>query len=186
MEGKELQIVTAAEKRIRSAGYHGFSFREIATDVGIKSSSVHHYFPTKELLGVAVARCYTERFFAGLAKTSDLPHLELRRAFLKAMDSDGLVCLCGALAAGADSLPARVVLEAKHFFEAGIAFLIGDSDGKHSARRAWAMKVLALLEGAMVLSLALGDPKCFARATQDLPDPPASTQPKITRRSNRV
>jgi TetR/AcrR family transcriptional repressor of nem operon len=96
-----------------------------------------------------------------------LPHLELRRAFLKAMDSDGLVCLCGALAAGADSLPAPVVLEAKHFLEAGIAFLIGNSDGKPSARRAWAMKVLALLEGAMVLSLALGDPKCFARATQD-------------------
>jgi len=186
MEGKELQIISAAEKRIRSAGYHGFSFREIAADVGIKSSSVHHYFATKELLGVAVARRYTERFFACLAKTSDLPHLELRKAFLKAMDSDGLVCLCGALAAGADSLPPPVVLEAKHFFEEGIAFLIGDLDGQQSARRAWAMKVLALLEGAMVLSLALGDPKCFARATQNLPDPPAPAQSHITKQSNRV
>ena len=59
MEATQIKILAAAEQRIRTAGYHGFSFREIAADVGIKSSSVHHYFPTKESLGVAVARRYT-------------------------------------------------------------------------------------------------------------------------------
>ncbi|WP_157628311.1 helix-turn-helix domain-containing protein, partial [Ensifer sp. BR816] len=44
----------AAEERIRRAGYSGFSFREIAADVGVKSASVHYHFPTKERLAAAV------------------------------------------------------------------------------------------------------------------------------------
>ena len=33
----------AAEIAMRSRGYHGVSFRELADDVGIKSASVHYY-----------------------------------------------------------------------------------------------------------------------------------------------
>jgi TetR/AcrR family transcriptional repressor of nem operon len=54
-------ILDAAEARIRRGGYSGFSFREIAVDVGVKSSSVHYHFPTKEMLAAAVARRYTDR-----------------------------------------------------------------------------------------------------------------------------
>ena len=43
-------IMDAAERRIRELGYNGFSFRDIAADVGIKSASVHHHFPTKPAL----------------------------------------------------------------------------------------------------------------------------------------
>ena len=42
------RIIAAAETRMRDAGFHGVSFRDIASDVGIKSASVHHHFPTKE------------------------------------------------------------------------------------------------------------------------------------------
>ena len=40
-------IMDAAERRMRIGGFNGFSFREIAADVGVKSSSVHYHFPTK-------------------------------------------------------------------------------------------------------------------------------------------
>src|ERR1700753_3909114 len=53
-------IMDAAEKRIRSGGFGGFSFRDIAADVGIKSSSVHYHFPTKETLAAAVIHRYTD------------------------------------------------------------------------------------------------------------------------------
>ena len=39
----------------------GFSFRELAADVGVKSSSVHYHFPTKEALAAAVIRRWAER-----------------------------------------------------------------------------------------------------------------------------
>jgi TetR/AcrR family transcriptional repressor of nem operon len=30
---------------MRHAGYGGFSFRDLAAEIGIKSASVHHHFP---------------------------------------------------------------------------------------------------------------------------------------------
>jgi AcrR family transcriptional regulator len=38
----------------------GFSFGEIAADVGIKGSSVHYHFPTKDDLAAAVVRRWAE------------------------------------------------------------------------------------------------------------------------------
>ena len=49
-------IMDAAERRMRIGGFNGFSFREIAADVGVKSASVHYHFPTKENLAAAVTR----------------------------------------------------------------------------------------------------------------------------------
>jgi TetR/AcrR family transcriptional repressor of nem operon len=66
------KIVAAAERRMRESGFHGFSFRDIAADVGIKSASVHHHFPTKEHLGAAVAKAYTERLMERLGDPNDL------------------------------------------------------------------------------------------------------------------
>src|SRR5580704_8660433 len=60
-----------AEAHIRHAGYRGFSFRDLALELGIKSASVHHHFPTKATMAGAVARRYAERFFAAVARRSD-------------------------------------------------------------------------------------------------------------------
>ena len=49
-------IMDAAERRMQLGGFGGFSFRELAADVGVKSSSVHYHFPTKEALAAAVIR----------------------------------------------------------------------------------------------------------------------------------
>ncbi|HJY50709.1 MAG TPA: TetR/AcrR family transcriptional regulator [Stellaceae bacterium] len=46
------------------AGYGGFSFRDLAAEISIKSASVHHHFPTKATMTAAVARRYGDRFLA--------------------------------------------------------------------------------------------------------------------------
>ena len=56
-----------AEAHIRHRGYGGFSFRELAAEIGIKSASVHHHFPTKAAMAAAVARRYGDRFLAAVA-----------------------------------------------------------------------------------------------------------------------
>jgi hypothetical protein len=43
-----------AEAHICKAGYGGFSFRDLATEIGIKSASVHHHFPTKASMAAAM------------------------------------------------------------------------------------------------------------------------------------
>ena len=60
MSDMKAAIMDAAERRMQTGGFGGFSFREIAVDVGIKSSSVHHHFPTKEELAAAVIRRWAE------------------------------------------------------------------------------------------------------------------------------
>src|SRR5437868_439642 len=59
-------IMNAAERRIQAGGLGGFSFREIAEDVGVKSSSVHYHFPTKEDLAAAVVRRWTDKTSANI------------------------------------------------------------------------------------------------------------------------
>ena len=39
------RLMDLAEARIREAGYRGFSFRDLAAEIGIKSASVHQPFP---------------------------------------------------------------------------------------------------------------------------------------------
>jgi AcrR family transcriptional regulator len=68
---KAEEILDVAERMARTGGYNGFSFREIAKAVGIKAASVHYHFPTKDELGAAVARRYTERFLATPGDASD-------------------------------------------------------------------------------------------------------------------
>jgi TetR/AcrR family transcriptional repressor of nem operon len=159
-------IMDAAECRIRAGGYTGFSFRDLASDVGVKSASVHYHFPTKETLAAAVARRYKDRFLAAvdqdIADGSDVV-AAWKSGFRQALHRDGRMCLCGVLGAAAGALPDEVLTEVRAFFEAGLAQM--------TARRLTAEKasqVLATLEGAMLLANVLGRPAAFDDATAAL------------------
>jgi AcrR family transcriptional regulator len=85
-----------AEAHIRDAGYGGFGFRDLAAEIGIKSASVHHHFPTKAILAAAVARRYGDRFLAAVAprpnETGKDAVSAYRSAFRKALERDGRMC----------------------------------------------------------------------------------------------
>ena len=60
------RLLDLAESHMRNAGYGGFSFRELADEVRIKSASVNRYFPTKASMAADVARRYGNRFFVAV------------------------------------------------------------------------------------------------------------------------
>lgn len=156
-------ILDSAEKRIRSAGYSGFSFRDVAGDVGLKASSVHYHFPAKEKLAAAVARRYTDRFIEAVnAEVKDGVDVvqAWRNVFRTALRRDGRMCLCGALAVTAHDLADEVRLEVKRFFELGIEKL---QEG--GLDRATAIRVLSALEGAMLTANILDDQSVFESAS---------------------
>lgn len=159
-------IMDAAEERIRRAGYSGFSFREIAADVGVKSASVHYHFPTKEKLAAAVARRYTDRFLEAvdhqIAGGEDIVEA-WRQVFRVALQRDGRMCLCGALGATSQDLSSEVRDEVKRFFMLGI-----DNLTKAGLPRNSALHVLAALEGAMLTANVLEDPSLFDNGTAAL------------------
>lgn len=159
-------IMDAAEHRIRAAGYSGFSFREIAADVGVKSASVHYHFPTKSALAAAVARRYNARVVekadAAIAAGQDVVQA-WRTVFRSALEQDARMCLCGSLGATVGDLTPDVAQEVRQFFDAGVASLV--AGGLTEERAA---QVFATLEGAILMASVQGDPEVFEHATAHL------------------
>lgn len=159
---------------MRVGGFHACSFREIAADVGIKSASVHHHFPTKADLGAALVARYTARvlaMFGDAADSRSLPQkLEDMRAIFRASvaHGDGM-CLGGALASETSSLPAPVAAATRHFFMTCNDWLrqaFAGADEPRPEQRA--LQVTAILQGAMLQALSLGDVRAFELATEDV------------------
>lgn len=164
------RILDAAEARVRLAGYHGFSFRELAADVGIKSASVHHHFPTKEALIAQLTAHYRGKIKEEL---TSFPTGRARVAAYRTMFRDQLelgfgMCLAGMLGVEREELPNSVAEETRRFFDMLVADLTDAlrDDSEDPGRAATA--IVAQLEGAMLLARASGSLKHFDDATERL------------------
>jgi TetR/AcrR family transcriptional repressor of nem operon len=173
LDGAE-RILDAAEAMIRTQGFNGFSFRDIAKQVGVKSSSVHYHFPTKGDLGAAVTRRYTQRFLVSLGDPKAAPNdanaviAAFRSLFRNALVNDRQMCLCGMLGAEVGDLPEEVAAETATFFTLGTDWLIAALSrtqwGKHSPPelvRRVALRTIATLEGTLIIARTLGDVSLF-------------------------
>ena len=151
MSDVKAAIMDAAERRMQQGGFGGFSFREIAADVGVKSSSVHYYFPTKEDLAAAVIRRWAEY-------TSELIDKELEKdpdpirvwakAFRGTAFSEAHMCPCTVLGAASQDLPEPVAKEVKGFFKMCQDKLV--AEGLSPSRAA---EVLSTITGALVVAM---------------------------------
>lgn len=154
------RILDAAEARARQAGYNGFSFREIADDIGIKSASVHYHFPTKEDLAAALAQRYVERVIAQLGEPARRgPRAAVRHLadiFIAANESDNQMCLCGIFAAESSGLPPQVVPKVAAFFELTTKWL--EEALKPASNAPKAVEIIAALEGGLMISRVRHDP----------------------------
>jgi TetR/AcrR family transcriptional repressor of nem operon len=162
-----IAIIDAAERRMRIGGFNGFSFREIAADVGVKSASVHYHFPTKEKLAAAVVRRYTDEVAKiidrELATDPDNPVSVWTRAFRGTLHSDERMCPCAVLGAGSLDLPPEVAAEVMRFFRMCLDKLVAEGLSANSAAQ-----LLATITGAMVVANALNDTAEYDRATSEL------------------
>lgn len=164
------RILDAAEARIRAVGYNGFSFRDLAEDVGIKSASVHYHFPTKEQLVATLVDRYGDRFLDALAEApTGLARLAAyRQAFRTAVGQDLNMCLCGVLGAEQATLPSPVAERTRRFFERVIDHLAAGLHGHIEDPRDTALAAVAQLEGAVILARAAGRLEVFDRAAARL------------------
>lgn len=163
------QLLNAAEAAIRSRGYHGVSFRDLAADVGIKSASVHYYFPQKEDLAVALVGRYARNFFKDLDQrcaTSKSPENLLAifcNAYRSALERSDRACLCGMLGAESCGLPKPVSDAVASFFEDNIAWISRTLPKTipTRVRRNRAAQILASLQGGMMIATTLKDHTLF-------------------------
>ena len=160
-------ILAAARQTAQLRGYNGLNFRDLARDVGIKSASIHYYFPSKADLGAAVARRYWEDTAVALdavSAASDDPLRSLREypdGFRKSLENENRLCLCSFMAAEYDDLPDAVKTEVQAFADVNIAWLgkvlvaAGVVPAEESEARARA--IFAAVAGAQLIARSRSD-----------------------------
>src|SRR5271165_1927632 len=116
-------ILDVAEQLAQTRGYNGFSYADIAAQLGVTKASLHYHFPTKAELGRALIDRYHGSFSAAL----DAIDLQARSPREKLQNYVGLydsvlsnerMCLCGMLAAEYATLPAPMQEGLTSFFDA--------------------------------------------------------------------
>lgn len=172
-------LLQSAERAARQRGYDGFSYADLAGDVGIRKASIHHHFPTKAALALALI----ERYSAGFAETcstiakSCSNSAEMLRAYHQiyrtALAGGTQLCLCVAFSAGRASLSAPVLDALNRFHADNISWLAAvfsaaRADGAVRAMGdpdAEARATLALMQGAQLLARGAADLTPFDQAT---------------------
>src|SRR5258708_3481817 len=110
VEDTRTLLIETAMAQVRRQGYAGFSYADLATAVGIRKASIHHHFPTKEDLGVALVEAYTKLLGAERARITAegvgaVPRLRAYATLYSDGLPAGLGCLCGVLTGELAGLP---------------------------------------------------------------------------------
>lgn len=162
------RLEQAALDAVQRSGLKGLSFRVLAEEIGIKSSSVHYYFPEKSDLARTLIERYSEEFFSALeaieSKRWGLPRkLKAFIAIFEDVANNGKLCLCGMMAAEVEQLDAgnRQLLD--QYFHDTERWLIHLFDSHPDdlkttvASSTLAKSLLCGLEGALLLDRVVGD-----------------------------
>ncbi|MEO1574454.1 MAG: TetR/AcrR family transcriptional regulator [Pseudomonadota bacterium] len=173
-------LLTAAEDVCRKRGYDGFSYADLAREVGIRKASIHHHFPTKADLAVALIDSYSDAFFAALERIEQRHETSAGRlrAYLsryrRALEGGESVCLCVSMSLGRDRLSDAGLAGLKRFHERSHAWLLRAFEQAQSDQGVRdlgapvdeARACLAMVEGAQLIARALGRSAAFDHAVK--------------------
>jgi TetR/AcrR family transcriptional repressor of nem operon len=169
---KKQEVMTAARLMVQARGYNALSFRDLAEAVGVKSSSIHYYFPTKGDLGAALARQYTDEFLSyldGLLTDGvDWQACIARYAdvFRDTLLRENRMCMAGILAAERPDLAPEVRAEVERFTMLIVDWLarvlaVGKPKMDAASVKAQAFAVFSAIEGAQLVARGCDDVKVF-------------------------
>mgnify|MGYP001248422394 CR=1 FL=1 len=164
------KLLNEADHLMRERGYSAFSYADLSKSIGITKASIHHHFPTKDVLGEQVviqAHTDTKNRFEQIEKTENTvaqmltAYVEL---FIESYRTSRMP-LCCALSAEM----ANIRVQATEYFDMQIAWLTkivsrGVDAGELTADlppSKMALLILNLCEGASVVSRAINKPELF-------------------------
>ncbi len=179
--GSAARILDVAERLVQVRGFNGFSYADVAAELGVTKASLHYHYPGKAELGEALIKRYAARFAEALraidAEGSDVPAKLAAYAGLYAgVLREQRMCLCGMLAADYETLPAPMRTAVVRFFDENGVWLErvleqGASEGTlhyEGSSRDAAQMIISTLEGAMLVARPYGDPERFQAAAARL------------------
>jgi TetR/AcrR family transcriptional repressor of nem operon len=171
------RVLDSAERLVQTRGFNGFSYADVAAELGITKASLHYHFAGKAELGRALIERYAARFAAALddidANGGDAPAMLSAYARIYAdVVRDERMCLCGMLAADYDTLPQPMREAVIRFFDANESWLTGvfergRAEGSvllDGSSGEAAQALVGGLEGVMLIARPYGDAKRFEAA----------------------
>jgi len=169
-------LLSLAERQIGNRGYAGFSFAHLAEAAGMRAPSIHHHFPTKEDLGVALLEAKLQSFKAwvgemSLSRSDAVTQLRAYAEGYMTLLRENLACVCAMLATDQGVAPTRVQNGVAEFFSCNMNWLesvivAGQRDGSLNGKLKAADEARAFhaaMIGAMFSSRALGRLDVFER-----------------------
>lgn len=175
------RILDVAERLVQARGFNGFSYADVAAELGITKASLHYHFAGKAQLGEALIGRYGARFAGALAAIdaggSDAPaKLDAYARIYADVLRERRMCLCGMLAADYETLPKGLQDEVIRFFDDNEVWLAGvleqgEREGTlhlNGTSRETAQAIVSGLEGAMLVARPYDDPKRFEAAAARL------------------
>jgi TetR/AcrR family transcriptional repressor of nem operon len=179
--GTSARILDVAERLVQLRGFNGFSYADVAAELGVTKASLHYHFPGKAELGEALINRYAGRFneaLQGIDRNGGNVQgkLEAYAALYAGVLREQRMCLCGMLAADYETLPPAMRVAVVRFFDENEAWLErvleqGHAEGavRYPGRaRDQAQLIIGALEGAMLVSRPYGDPERFQAAAHRL------------------
>ena len=159
------KILDIAKEYIQSVGLNCFSYKDIASRMGIKTSSIHYYFPSKQNLVLnLLQRCIMD--YQTLLQEIDgskISYIEKLYCFSDifiASIEDNKFCIFGMLLAEVKLLPNEILDELKKFTLITHIWIkriadegIINNEIKDSLQtNTFAMSYLAILEGSSLIA----------------------------------
>ncbi len=178
MEDRKTQILDIAEELMLSGSYNSFSYNDISKQLGITKASIHHHFPTKEDLGVAVCgRLHAQMldYLAGVDASCGTPpekvemYTGLHRLFL---DKRTRICPFGIMEAEYNVIPQRMRECLKTMYGDMSSWLTGVvREGRQAGTfrydgepRDQALLIISALQGSLQISRLEGEDRLSAVA----------------------
>lgn len=165
------RIMDVAQEMVQTRGYHAFSYRDISERIGIKTASIHYYYPSKPDLAKALlgrVRGMFEGALEGIDAEGGDVKIKLRKftgVFLDTYGDDGRLCPFCMIATTQKTIPEEVQNEVRAFWSKGEEWVqklleegqeSGDLELIGSVQLLSRMMVSSL-EGAMVVAKAFDD-----------------------------
>jgi TetR/AcrR family transcriptional repressor of nem operon len=164
------RVLDVAQRLVQVRGFNGFSYADVAAELGITKAALHYHFASKSALGAALIDRYGARLSQNLARISSADRSAVARlrgyaAVYRDLLRQERLCLCGMLAAEYQTLPADMQSAVTRFFtlnEAWLEAVLREGAAAGEIRLAGppadaAVALVAGLEGAMLVTRPFGD-----------------------------
>jgi len=167
-------ILDVAERLVQSRGFNGFSYADVAAELGVTTAALHYHYRGKAELGEALITRYAARFMTALeaiAAGRATPAGQLRAyadLYLGTL-RDERMCLCGMLAAEYTTLPEAMRGAIVAFFDDNHRWLAALLESSRAAGEVAftgsadeaAQMIVGSLEGAMLVARPYADAARF-------------------------